>query len=129
MSKAKGLQVIIDFCAYILGRVLAQFAPDGHFVIVLERQGQVTRLIGGFVDMARIEMVEYVGDELAVETGPFLLACLIDKRTHGIELEDAFPHLHIAVALVKTNKGAHTTDIIEYFGADSGTIDFLLGLL
>lgn len=60
-SKAKGFQVLVDFGAYLLGRVLAQLAPDGHFVISFERQGQVAGLIVVFVEMASIEMVEYIG--------------------------------------------------------------------
>ena len=60
-SKAKGLQVLINFGAYSLGRILAQLTSDGHFVIPFERQGQVAGLIGVFVEMASIEMVEYIG--------------------------------------------------------------------
>ena len=78
--------------------------------------------------MVRIKMVEYIGDEFAVEVSPFLLACPIDKRTYGIEFEDAFSHLHVAVALVGMNEGPHATDIIEYLGADGGIVDFLFGL-
>ena len=90
-SKAKGLQVVVDLGANTLGRVLAQLAPDRTFVFALQYHGQKAGLVGVFVYTARVEMVEYVGDELAVEVGLLLLACLIDKGTHGVELEDALP--------------------------------------
>lgn len=126
MPEVLGLQVFVYLGTNMVGGELAQFASNRFLGIFFQSSGKVAGFIWFFVHLTTIQMVDDIGNELAVEVGFLLLAGLIDKGLHGIELEDALPHLLELILLFGSDKEADAADINKYFLADDRIVDIFL---